>query len=281
GYAPTSNSFNITDGNTTNVNACLTGVPLMVANGAALVSDTNANGAIDPGEAVTVSFGVKNNGAGATTALMGTLQATGGVTSPGPAANYGVVAANGGTGAQSISFTASNSLTCGSTLTATLHLQDGASDLGNVQYTFTLCPIVVVTATAGTVGPSSYPTLKAAFDAINAGTHQGAVTVSINASTTEGTTPVTLNGSGAGSASYTSVNIRPVNDGVIVSGNPAGGLGVVQFNGASNVTIDGDNPNTGGTNRNLTIQNTASNTTAFNSVVRIALATTGATAANN
>ena len=98
GYATTSNSFNITDGATTNVNACLTGIPVMVANGASLVSDTNANGAIDPGEIVTVSFGVKNNGAGATVSLVGTLQATGGVTSPGPPANYGVVAANGGTG---------------------------------------------------------------------------------------------------------------------------------------------------------------------------------------
>jgi uncharacterized repeat protein (TIGR01451 family) len=77
------------------------------------------------------------------------------------------------------------------------------------------------------------------------------------------------------------VLVRPVNDGVSVAGNPAGGLGVIQLNGASNVTIDGDNPNTGGTNRNLTVQNTASNTTAFNSVVRIALATTGATTANN
>src|SRR6185503_16771150 len=172
GYAPTSNSFNISDGTTTNVNACLTGVPIMVANGASLVTDANANGAIDPGENVTVTFGVKNNGAGATIALVGTLQATGGVTSPGAPANYGVVSANGGTGAQSISFTADALLTCGSTLTATLHLQDGATDLGNVTYNFTLCPIVVVTATAATVGPTSYPTLKAAFDAINAGTHQ-------------------------------------------------------------------------------------------------------------
>ena len=130
-------------------------------------------------------------------------------------------------------------------------------------------------------GPASYPTLKAAFDAINAGTHQGAVTISINSSTIEGTTPATLNGSGAGSASYTSLLLRPVTDGVSVSGNPAGGFGVIQLNGASNVTIDGDNPNTAGTNRNLTVRNTASNTTAFGSVVRIALATTGATTANN
>src|SRR5205085_3025640 len=105
--------------------------------------------------------------------------------------------------------------------------------------------------------------------------------VSVNTSTNEGTTPATLNGSGAGPASYTSVLIRPISDGVSVSGNPAGGLGVIQLKGASNVTIDGDNPNTVGTNRNLTVQNTASNTTTFNSVVRIALATTGATAANN
>ncbi len=281
GYAPTSNSVNITDGNTTNVNACLGGVPIMVANGASLTSDPNANGAIDPGETVTASFGVKNNGSGATSNLVGTLQATGGVTSPGGPANYGVVNGGGGTATQSISFTADSLLTCGSTLTASLQLQDGASNLGTVTYNFTVCPVVTVTATAGTVGPTSYPTLKAALDAINAGTHQGAVTVSINSSTTEGTTPATLNGSGAGSASYTSLLIRPVNDGVSVSGNPAGGLGVIQLNGASNVTIDGDNPNTAGTNRNLTVRNTASNTTTFNSVIRIALATTAATAANN
>ena len=140
---------------------------------------------------------------------------------------------------------------------------------------------VVVTATAGTTGPTTYPTLKAAFDAINAGTHQGAITVGIVSDTTEGTTPATLNGSGAGSASYTSVLVRPVSDGISVSGNPAGGFGVIQLNGASNVTIDGDNPDTPGTNRNLTVRNTATNTTTFTSVVRIALAPLGATTANN
>ena len=281
GYAPTSNSFQITDGNTTNVSPCLQGVPLIAANGASLTTDNNANGAIDPGEAVTVNFGLKNNGGGATTNLSATLQPTGGVNSPGAPASYVVLAANGGTATRPISFTADAGLACGSTLTATLQLQDGATDLGNVTYNFTICPIVSVTATAGTTGPTNYATLKSAFDAINAGTHQGAVTVSINVSTNEGTTPATLDGSGAGSASYTSVLIRPINDGVSVNGNPAGGLGVIQLNGASNVTIDGDNPNTEGTNRNLTIRNTASNTTNFTSVVRIALATTGATTANN
>src|SRR6267143_1371761 len=140
---------------------------------------------------------------------------------------------------------------------------------------------VTVTATSGVIGPTNYPTLKGAFDAINAGTHQGDITIDIVANTSEGSTPATLNGSGAGSASYTSVLIRPVNDGVSVSGDPASGLGVVQLNGASTVTIDGDNPNTPGINQNLTIQNTATNTTTFSSVLRIALATSGNNHADN
>src|SRR5437867_589276 len=140
---------------------------------------------------------------------------------------------------------------------------------------------VTVTATCVVMGPTNYPTLKAAFDAINAGTHQCDIIIDIVSSTVEGSTPATLNGSGAGPALYTSVLIRPVNDGVSVSGNPASGLGVVQLNGASTVTIDGDNPNTPGINRNLTIQNTATNTITFGQVVRIALATTGNNHADN
>ena len=140
---------------------------------------------------------------------------------------------------------------------------------------------VTVTATAGTTGPTDYTTLKGAFDAINAGTHQGAITIDIVANTTEGATPAVLNSSGAGSASYTSVLIRPTNDGVTIAGTTPTGRGVIELNGADNVTIDGDNPNTGGTNRNLTIQSTATNTTAFTSLVRIALATSVVTSADN
>ncbi len=43
---------------------------------------------------------------------------------------------------------------------------------------------VEIFATAGTIGPSGYTTLKGAFDAINAGTHQGAITVDVCADTT-------------------------------------------------------------------------------------------------
>ena len=67
---------------------------------------------------------------------------------------------------------------------------------------------VSVTATAGTPGPTAYTTVKAAFDAINAGTHQGNISVTITASTTE-TAAAVLNRSGAGAASYTSVLVKP------------------------------------------------------------------------
>jgi len=143
--------------------------------------------------------------------------------------------------------------------------------------TLTLCLLFTamgVNAQNVTVNPGggSYPTLQAAFDAINAGTHTGAVTVTIINSTTEAA-PCVLNSSGAGSASYTSVSIRPSNDNVVVSGPTVTGRGLIELNGADNVTINGDNPNSGGTNRNLTIQNTAANTVTFTSCIRTATST--------
>lgn len=128
---------------------------------------------------------------------------------------------------------------------------------------------VSVSATAGTAS-ASYSTLSAAFGAINAGTHQGDITISITASTTEpANTSDTLYSSGSLSASYTSVYIKPTTDGVTISGSPVTGHGVIELFGADNVTIDGDNPNSGGTNRDLTITNTTASATANCSVVRL------------
>jgi hypothetical protein len=66
--------------------------------------------------------------------------------------------------------------TLGSQSTAVLTITDNDGPVGGP---------VTVTATAGTPGPTNYPTLKDAIDAINAGTHQGDITVSIVTSTTE------------------------------------------------------------------------------------------------
>jgi hypothetical protein len=139
---------------------------------------------------------------------------------------------------------------------------------------------ISVTATAGTAGPTPYATLSAAFTAINAGTHQGAITVSVTANSTE-TGACVLNGSGAGSASYTSVLIQPSVDGVTISGPTVTGRGLMELNGADNVTIDGDNPNSGGTNRDLTITNTAANTVGYTMVIRIAAYSSIITSADN
>lgn len=110
---------------------------------------------------------------------------------------------------------------------------------------------VVVTATAGVLGPTNYTNLKGAFDAINAGTHQGVIQVNIAGNTTETATAV-LNGSAAPS-NYSAVNIKPTG-GVarVIQGNIAGAL--VKLDGADNVTIDGSLG--GGGTRDLTFRNT-------------------------
>ena len=124
--------------------------------------------------------------------------------------------------------------------------------------------IVRVTATAGNMGPVDYPSVKAAFDAINAGTHQGAIDVAILSDTTE-VAPAVLNASGAPS-SYTSVLVHPSGgaartvSGAIVAGSP-----LIDLNGADNVTIDG--LSSGG--NSLTISNTTASATASTSTIRL------------
>lgn len=122
---------------------------------------------------------------------------------------------------------------------------------------------VSVTATAGAAN-ASYPTLKAAFDAINNGAHQGAITIMVNASTTEAAT-ASLNASG-GTSSYTGIRIFPT-DTCTISGNIDGPL--IDLNGADSIIIDG-RLNGAGTGRSLTVQNRFS--TPANNVSTIQLA---------
>ena len=117
---------------------------------------------------------------------------------------------------------------------------------------------VTVTATAGTVGPTNYITVQAAFAAVNGGTHQGNVTVWVMANTTE-TSSAVLNGSGTGSASYTSLLLLP-NGTRTVSGAIAAGSPLIDLNGARNVRIDGYG--------SLTLSNTTVSAIAGTSTVR-------------
>lgn len=92
---------------------------------------TPANSAPDPGEVVTVNLTVANNGTAATVNCVGTLQVSGGVTSPSAPQNYGVIPV-GGSVVRPFTFTVSGS--CGGQVIASLQLQDGASNEGTVSY---------------------------------------------------------------------------------------------------------------------------------------------------
>ena len=134
---------------------------------------------------------------------------------------------------------------------------------------------ISVTATAGTLGPTTYTTLNAAVLAINAGTHQGAIKVSVTANTTE-TVQSVLNNSGSGSASYTSVLIKPATginptiSATTITGDILKILG-------SNVTVDGSNA-VGGATQNLTISNTNA---ASNFIIEIGSPSTSLGATND
>ncbi|MCX6305181.1 MAG: hypothetical protein NT040_09440 [Bacteroidetes bacterium] len=93
---------------------------------------------------------------------------------------------------------------------------------------------VEVTATIGTTD-ACYPTVKAAFDKINDGTHKGIIEIKIHGNTTE-TASAVLNASLSGAAIYSTILMYPTGN-FSVSGNFASNL--IDFNGADNVTIDG------------------------------------------
>ena len=127
---------------------------------------------------------------------------------------------------------------------------------------------VSVTATLGTAS-GSFTTLKGAFDAVNAGTHQGVIAIKIDASTTEAASAV-LNASGSGSASYTGITIYPTTTGLSITGDLAAAP-LIDLNGADNVTIDG-RVNATGSAKSLTISHTSAANTAGTSSYRVYMA---------
>jgi hypothetical protein len=109
--------------------------PILVSNSLSLAIESCTNNAVDPNETVTLLFGLKNIGSASTTNLVATLQTSGGVASPSAAQSYGVLT-SGVSASRAFTFTANG--TCGSTITATLQLQDGSATLGNVTFVIRL-----------------------------------------------------------------------------------------------------------------------------------------------
>ena len=113
---------------------------------------------------------------------------------------------------------------------------------------FGICASAQVTVTGSTGANNTYPTLKDAFDAVNAGDQTGNnISVAITASTTE-TASAVLN-----AGLWTSLTIRPT-VAATVSGNIVGAI--IKLNSADNVTIDGRIGGTG-SGRSLTVANTS------------------------
>ncbi len=107
------------------------------SSGTRLVTESGpVNGVIDPSETVTVEFALRNIGSTNSSSLVATLVATNGITPLSGSQNYGSVLAGGPAVARSFMFTATG--TNGASLTAVVHLQDGATDYGYVPFVFDL-----------------------------------------------------------------------------------------------------------------------------------------------
>jgi uncharacterized repeat protein (TIGR01451 family)/uncharacterized delta-60 repeat protein len=93
-------------------------------------------GVVYPNDTVTISFGLRDIAGGGTTNLVATMLATNGVTNVVAPATYGKLDQNGPTVARPFTFTAIG--TNGQNITATMSLQDGTANLGQVAFGFTL-----------------------------------------------------------------------------------------------------------------------------------------------
>jgi PKD repeat protein len=116
--------------------------PVITADDAAIVDEScsPANGAPDPGETITVNFGLRNVGVANSTNLVATLLATNGVSSPSAPRIYGPLVAGGATVSKPFTFTAT--AVCGANIFPTFQLQDGSQSLGTVSFSLVMGQLV-------------------------------------------------------------------------------------------------------------------------------------------
>ncbi|HEY9509777.1 MAG TPA: hypothetical protein VIV82_07945, partial [Verrucomicrobiae bacterium] len=129
--------------------------PLIVNAGFAITSEScqPPNGVVDPYEAVTGNWTLKNIGAAPTENLIATLLETNGIYFPSGPMNYGVIPP-GGTVTRAFSFTPSGN--CAENVNAILALADDAANLGTVTNTF-LLGAITATNLASNLTPMTIP----------------------------------------------------------------------------------------------------------------------------
>lgn len=118
---------------------------VLLAQGYSLLAEncSPTNGAVDPGETVTLLFALQNFGTGDTTNLVATLLPGAGVVSPSAPQTYGVLVAGGLAVSRPFTFTASGA--CGTTVAARLQLQDGPANLDPISFNLPLGQLIAVT----------------------------------------------------------------------------------------------------------------------------------------
>lgn len=115
-------------------------LPYVVAAGSTLTVESclPANQVIDRQETVTLDLALQNIGTATTSQVVATLLATGGVTAPSSPQSYGALTVGGAAVSRPFSLTVDPTWACGGVLVVTLQLQDGATALGTVSYSFNL-----------------------------------------------------------------------------------------------------------------------------------------------
>ena len=120
-----------------------------------LESFTPPNGTIDPGETVTVAFGLTNAGTAATTNLVASMLTIDGVTPLSGPAVYGSIAPGDPVKFKTYMFSAYGNN--GGTISAVFQLQDGSNILGQVAFNFNLPATNTFANSTGIVIPDSGP----------------------------------------------------------------------------------------------------------------------------
>jgi len=131
-------TVNLAAGGTQAVNFCLAPIALVRATGDATITSESCpapNGAPDPGELITVSLPLQNEGAAATSNLTAVLVAGSGIINPSVSQNYGAVVP-GSTTIRNFNFTVDPNLACGLPIELTFNLTDGSTNYGTVTKTF-------------------------------------------------------------------------------------------------------------------------------------------------
>jgi len=139
---------------------------LNLSNHIYLVAEACANGAVDPGEAVTVSLVLQNVGTRKTTNVVARLQEMGGVTDPPKAKNYGALLPGGPAVTNTFTFIAD--APCGSTVLTTFGVTDSGTPLLVATNGFRVgVPVLAFSENFDTVTP---PALPAGWTATLSGT---------------------------------------------------------------------------------------------------------------